>query len=99
MIVRVEVAKDVNVGLGASWKDLDGLKSRAMSLGRYTTETDASISAIGMAFRELPSILSKTSHQNAEVVLKSKIALAEIRASPRWQLSSITDVERSTQSE
>ncbi|KAI7221195.1 hypothetical protein KC343_g619 [Hortaea werneckii] len=64
-----------------------------MSLARYVTETDAAVFAIGMVLKELPSILSKTSHRTAEVATKSGLALAEIQNPHRWVQSSITDAK------
>jgi hypothetical protein len=44
----VELAKDVSIGVGAAWKERDGWNTKAVSLGKYVTETDAMSSAIGM---------------------------------------------------
>lgn len=57
------------------------------------TETDAAVFAVGMALKELPSILSKTNHQTAEVVARSRLALAELQNPHPWVLSSITEAE------
>lgn len=91
--ISVETARDLGLGVGAAWRERDEWKSRTMSLARYVTETDAAVFAIGMVLKELPSILSKTSHRTAEVATKSGLALAEIQNPHRWVQSSITDAK------
>ena len=74
----VELAKDVSVGVGAAWKERDGWKTRAASLGKYITETDATIFAIDTALKQLLQILLRTGRGGAEIVTKSRSALIAI---------------------
>lgn len=90
----VETAKDVGFGVGAAWRVRDGWKSKAMSLGKYLTEVDAVSFAIGIVFKDLPAILSRTDHQRAEIVTKSRLALVELENSHPWLLRTITDSRR-----
>lgn len=90
----VELAKDGSVGVGAAWTERDGWKTRAASLGKYITETDATIFAIDMALKQLPPILLRTSHGGAEIVTKSRSALTAIQDQNSWQLRTITEVKR-----
>jgi hypothetical protein len=92
--VFVEVAKDVNVGVGAAWKERDDRKIWAVSLGKYLIETDATLFAIGTVSKDIPSILQRTHHRSAEIVTKSRLALAEIQDPRRWVLRTTTDVKR-----
>lgn len=90
----VELANDVSVGVGVAWKERDGWKTRAASLGKYITETDATIFAIDMALKQLPSIILRTSCGNAEIVAKSRPALTAIHDRNSWQVRTITEVKR-----
>lgn len=90
----VETAKDVSAGIGAAWKERDGWKTQALSLGKYLTDVNAATFAIGMTLRDLPSILSRTNHQSAEIVTKSRLALATIQDPRHWALRTITDAKR-----
>lgn len=90
----VELAKDVSVGVGAAWKERDGWKTRAASLGKYITETDTTIFAIGMALKQLPRILSRTSRGSAEIVTKSRPALTAIHDQNSWEARTVTEVKR-----
>lgn len=92
----VELAKDVSVGVGAAWKERDGWKTRAASLGKYITETDATIFAIGIALKQLSPILLRTSRGSAEIVTKSKPALTAIHNQNSWEARTITEVKRLT---
>lgn len=66
---------------------------RTMSPGRYLTETDAAVFAIGIVLKELHSSFFKTSNRNAEVVTKLRLALVEIQNPHYWVLSRITDAK------
>jgi hypothetical protein len=90
----VETAKDVGFGVGAAWKARNGWKSKAMPLGKYLTEADAASFAIGMVLKDLPAILSRTDHRRAEIVTKSRLALAEIQSPHPWARRTITDARR-----
>jgi hypothetical protein len=90
----VELAKDVSIGVGASWKERDGWKTKAASLGRYVTETDATSSAIGMVLEDLPQILSRTTHRKGEIVTKSRSTLTAIQSQSRWEVRTITEAKR-----
>lgn len=90
----VELAKDGSVGVGAAWTERDGWKPRAASLGKYITETDATIFAIDMALKQLPPILLRTSRGGAEIVTKSRSALTVIQDQNSWQSRTITEVKR-----
>lgn len=91
--VFVEGAKDVCFGAEAAWKERDGWKSKAIPLGKYLTDNDAIIFAIDMVLWDLPQTLSKTNHLTAEVVTKSRPALAEIQTPRRWVQRTITDTK------
>jgi hypothetical protein len=75
----VEVERDISVRVGVASKERDVQKTRAMPPGKYLAEVDAACFAIGMVLTDLPSILSKTNHRSAEMVTKSRLALAEIQ--------------------
>ena len=90
----VEVAKDVGLGVGAAWKELDGWKSRAMPLGKYLTENDAASFAISMALECFPAVLLKTDHKRAEVVTKSRLAVEVLQNTRPWALRTIADARR-----
>jgi glyoxylate carboligase len=76
---KTTLAKEVTFGVGAAWKTRDGWKSKTISLGKYLTEADAASFAIGMVLKDLLAILSKTDHRRAEIVTKSRLALAELQ--------------------
>jgi hypothetical protein len=90
----VELAKDVSIGVGAAWKERDGWRTKAASLGKYVTETDATSSAIGMVLEDLPQIFSRTNRRRAEIVTKSRSALKAIQSQSRWEARTITDAKR-----
>jgi hypothetical protein len=90
----VELAKDVSIGVGAAWKERDSWKTKAASLGKYVTETDATSSAIGMVLEDLPQILSRTTHRKAEIVMKSKLTLTAMQSQSRWEVRTITEAKR-----
>jgi hypothetical protein len=92
--VFVEVAKDVDFGVGAAWKERDGWKSRATPLGRYLTDVGAASSAISMALECLPAVLLKTDHRRAEVATKSRLALEELQNTRSWALRTVADARR-----
>jgi hypothetical protein len=94
MTMFVELARDVSVSVGAAWKAQGGWKTRAASLGKYLTATDATAFAIGMALKDLPPILSRTNHRRAEIVTNSRSALTLIHNQSRWEGRTITDTKR-----
>jgi hypothetical protein len=75
----VETAKEVSFGVRASWKARDRWKSKSMPLDKYLTEADAASFAISMVLEDLPAVLSKTDNQTAEIVTKSRLALAGLQ--------------------
>jgi hypothetical protein len=75
----VKTAKEVSFGVGAAWKARDGWKSKSMQLGKCFTEADSASFAISMVLEDLPVALSKTDHRTAEIVTKSRLALAGLR--------------------
>lgn len=64
-----------------------------MPLGKYLTEADAASFAISMVVKDLHVTLSKTEHQRAETVTRSRLALTEIQNPHPWARQTITDVK------
>ena len=76
----VGAKKDVSFGVGAAWKDSNGWKTKAASLGKFVTESEAVLSAIHMVAKDLLPILSRTNQQRAEILTRSKLALIEVQS-------------------
>lgn len=87
---------NVSFCVAAAWKEPNGLKTKAISLGKYLTEADAALSAIGMLMEDLLPILSRVHHQRAEIVTESRSALATIQKTRYWPLPVITSIQRHT---
>jgi hypothetical protein len=90
-------AKDVSFGAGVAWREQYAWKTKASSLGNYTTTTDAALFAIGMAAKNLISVLSRADHSFAEVVTESRIGLTAVESNGRWALPVIAGIKRQTQ--
>jgi hypothetical protein len=82
----VSTAKDVSFGAGVACCSLHAWKTKASSLGNYTTTTDAALFAIGMAAKNLILVLSRADRSFAEVVTKSQIGLTAVESNGRWAL-------------
>jgi hypothetical protein len=93
----VSTAKDVSFGAGVAWREQYAWKTKASSLGNYTTTTDAALFAIGMAAKNLISVLSRADHSFAEVVTESRIGLTAVESNGRWALPVIAGIKRQTQ--
>jgi len=76
----VGAKKDVSFGVGAAWKESNGWKTKAASLGKFVTESEAVLSAIDMVAKVLLPILSRTNQQRAEILTRSKLALIEVQS-------------------
>lgn len=90
----VNTAKGVTFGAGAAWRERNGWKTKAMSIGKFLTETDAAVFAIAMATKDLLPILSRLDHRCAEIVMESRPALTAIQSARQWALPMITAVKR-----
>jgi hypothetical protein len=66
MTLFVRATKDASLGVGAAWKERNGWKTKAASLGKHLTEADASLFGISMVGKDLLSNLSRTNHERAE---------------------------------
>jgi hypothetical protein len=86
--------QEVGFGVGAAWKAQDGWRSKAILLGKYLTEADAASFAVSMALEDLSATLSNTDHRTAEIVTKSRLALAGLQDPLPWGLRTITDARR-----
>lgn len=53
MTLFVGANKDVGFSAGATWKERDGWKTKAQSLGKYLTESDVALFAISMVMKDL----------------------------------------------
>jgi hypothetical protein len=67
----VRETKDVSFGVGAAWKERDGWKTKAVSLGKHITEADATLFGISIKGEDLLSNLSRTNHERAEIMTDS----------------------------
>ena len=92
----VGAKKDVSFGVGAAWKDSNGWKTKAASLGKFVTESEAVLSAIHMVAKDLLPILSRTNQQRAEIVTRSKLALIEVQSARQWALPITTKIKKQT---
>jgi hypothetical protein len=93
----VSTAKDVSFGVGVAWRERYVWKTKVSSLGNYTTTADAALFAIGMAAKNLISVLSRADHSFAEVVTELRIGLAAVESNGRWALPVIAGIRRQTQ--
>lgn len=93
----IDARKDVSFGVGAAWKESNGWKTKAASLGKYVTESEAVLFAIDMVAKGLLPILSRTNQQRAEVVTKSKLALMEMQSTRQWALPITTKIKEQTE--
>jgi hypothetical protein len=94
MTLFVRATKDASFGVGAAWKERNGWKTKAASLGKHLTEVDAALFGIGMVGKDLLSNMSRTNHQCVEIVTNSRLALMEIQSTRHWVLPIITDIKR-----
>jgi hypothetical protein len=94
MTLFVRATKDASFGVGAAWKERNGRKTKAASLGKHLTEVDAALFGIGMVGKDLLSNMSRTNHQCVEIVTNSRLALMEIQSTRYWVLPIITDIKR-----
>jgi hypothetical protein len=92
----VGAKKDVSFGVGAAWKESNGWKTKAASLGKFVTESEAVLSAIDMVAKDLLPILSRTNQQRAEIVTRSKLALIEVQSTRQWALPITTKIKKQT---
>jgi hypothetical protein len=60
LTVFVSAARDTSFGVGAAWKEHSDWKTKAWSLGKYLTETDAVSFGIDMVVKSLLSLLEVT---------------------------------------
>jgi hypothetical protein len=93
----VSTNKDVSFGVGIAWRERCAWKTKVSSLGRHITTADAALFAIGMATKNLISILSRAHHSHAEIVTESRIGLTAIEGSGQWTLPVIADIKRQAQ--
>jgi hypothetical protein len=94
MSLFVKVAKEASFRAAAAWKEQNGWKTKTTSLGKYQTEADASIFAIGMVMRDLPTILSRADCRRAEILSESRPALTSIQSTKLWLLPTVIDIKR-----
>lgn len=89
----MNTSKDVSFGVGAVWREADGWKTKAISLGKYLTEADAALFGIGMVMKDLLSILSRADHTRSEIVTESRPGLTAIESARQWAFPTITGVK------
>ena len=92
----VGAKKDVSFGVGAAWKESNGWKTKAASLGKFVTESETVLSAIDMVAKVLLPILSRTNQQRAEIMTRSKLALIEVQSTRQWALPITTKIKEQT---
>jgi hypothetical protein len=51
MTLFVRTTKNTSFGVGAAWKERDGWKTKAASLGKHLAETDAALFGITMLLK------------------------------------------------
>jgi len=90
----ISTRKDASFGVGAAWSEGDVWKTKAASLGKYTTESDAVSFAISMVVKDLLQTLSRTNQQRAEIVTTSRPALVEVQNARQWALQITSDIRR-----
>jgi hypothetical protein len=90
----VRTTKDSSLGVGAAWKERDGWKTKAASLGKHLTGMDAALFGISMVGKDLLSNLSRMNHQRAEIVKNSRLARTELQSTRNWVLPIIKDIKR-----
>jgi hypothetical protein len=93
----VSTNQDVSFGVGAAWKERGVWKTRASSLGKHITTADAALFAIGMATKNLVSILSKADRSIAEIVTGSRTRLDAIGGRGQWTLPIVENIKRQAQ--
>jgi hypothetical protein len=89
MTLFVQTTKDASFGVGAAWKERNGGKTKAASLGKHLTEMDAALFEINMVGKDLLS-----NQQRAEIVTNSRLALTELQSTRNWVLPIITEIKR-----
>lgn len=94
MTLFVKATKEVSFGAAAAWKERNGWKTKAIPLGKYLTEAEAALFAVGMVMKDLLSILSRADYQRAEIVTESLPALTAVQSVKQWSLPIITDIKR-----
>jgi len=52
MTLFVRATKDASFGVGVAWKERDGWKTKAASLGKHLTEADAALSEINTVVKD-----------------------------------------------
>jgi hypothetical protein len=90
----VIAVKDISFGVGVAWMDGSGWKTKAWSLGKYLTESDAVLFGINMVTKNLLSIIKGADHCCAEIVTKSRVALIATNDARQWALPAITHIKR-----
>jgi hypothetical protein len=94
MTLFVRATKDASFGVGAAWKERNGWKTKAASLGNYLTEMNAALFGISMVGKDLLPNLSRTNHQRTEIVTDSRLALTELQSTRNWVLPIVKDIKR-----
>jgi hypothetical protein len=99
MKLFVWATEDVSFGVGAEWKERNGWKTKAASLGKHITGADAALFRISMVRTDLLSNLSRTYHKRAENVTDLRSALIELQSTSHWRCrSSQTSKEETIES-
>jgi hypothetical protein len=96
LTVFVNVARDTSFGVGAAWKEHSGWKTKAWSLCKYLTKTDAVSFGVDMVVESLLSMLEETDHRYADIATKSRPALAAIENARHRTLPVITSIASHT---
>lgn len=73
-------------------RERSGWKTKAWSLGKFLTESDAILFGISMVTKSLLSILKRADH--SEIATKSRAALSAAHSTRQWALPAITPMER-----
>jgi hypothetical protein len=75
LTLSIIAVKDISFGVGAAWMERSGWKTKAWSLGKFLTESDAVLFGINMVTKSLVSILKRADHCCAEIATKSRAAV------------------------
>jgi hypothetical protein len=94
IMLFVRATKDASFSVGAAWKERNGWKTKAASLGKHLTEADAALFGISMVGKDLLSNLLRTNYQRTEIVTDSRLALTELQSTRNWVLPIVKDIKR-----
>lgn len=73
--------------MGAAWRERNGWETNVISLGKYLTEADASLAAIGMMMEHLLPILSKALSMLMTDQIPSRTPKTSTRSGPSLEIT------------